>query len=237
MAKLNDEWTVAPHGALIELEPGLLTVIGEVKMPLGRFPRRMTVIALDRGGTAIYSPIPLREPQMRRIEALGDPAYLIVPNPVHRLDIRPFATRFPRAKIVTPPGAQSAVKKAVRPVQTAARLGDEAKAVVVAGTGDRELALLVRKKTKSLITNDIIGNIRSPRGIGGWLITRLLRFGPKPHVPRDVRGLLIADKAALAAQFREWAEVGLDRLIPSHGDIIATPAPVLRRLANELGRA
>ncbi|MGZ2412203.1 hypothetical protein ACUXST_001624 [Sphingomonas sp. F9_3S_D5_B_2] len=235
MAKLHDEWVVAPHGPLREIEPGLLTVVGEIKMPLGAFPRRMTVIALERGGTALYSPIPLREPDMKRIEALGEPAYLIVPNPAHRLDIRAFHHRYPRAKVVTAPGAKSRVEEAVKPAQTSARLGKSASLIVVAGTGEREVALLVGGERSSLITNDIIGNVRSPRGIGGWLINRILRFGPKPHVPRDVRGLLINDKEALATQFRLWAEIeGLERIIPSHGEIIADPGPVLRRLADEL---
>lgn len=234
MAKLNDGWTVQPHGPLTELEPGLLTVVGEIKMPLGKFPRRMTVVAIDKSRTALYSPIPLKEPDMRAIEALGEPAYLIVPNAAHRLDIRAFRKRYPRARILTAPKAKSAVEEAVKPVQTSARLGDDAKVIVVPGTGQRELALLIRRRTVSLVANDIIGNVRSPRGIGGWLINRLLRFGPTPHIPRDVRGLLIADKAALAGQFRAWADEGLDRIIPSHGTIIDDPAPVLRRLAAEL---
>jgi hypothetical protein len=235
MPKLHDEWIVQPHGPLHEVEPGLLTVVGEIKMPLGSFPRRMTIVALDGGGTALYSPIPLREPDMQRIAGLGEPRYLIVPSPAHRLDIRPFKHRYPGAKVVSAPGAKARVADAVKPVQTSARLGSPAKIVVVPGTGERELALLVRGKTVSLVTNDIIGNVRSPRGVGGWLINRLLRFGPNPHVPRDVRGLLIEDKAALASQLRAWAEIpGLTRIIPSHGEIIRNPAHVLRALASEL---
>ena len=236
MAKLNDEWFVGHHRPLHEIEPGLLTVVGEIAMPLTRFPRRMTVVALERNRTALYSPIPLREPDMRRIETLGDPTYLIVPNPAHRLDIRAFHKRYPKAKVVTAPAAKSAVGEAVTPVQVGANLGKAASLIVVDGTGERELAMLVRGKSLSLVTNDIIGNVQSPRGVGGWLINRLFRFGPKPHVPRDVRGLLIEDKAALAAQLQEWAEIeGLARLLPSHGQIIDDPAPVLRRLAADLG--
>ena len=37
MAKLHDEWTVLPHGQLRELEHGLLTVVGQIPMPLGNF--------------------------------------------------------------------------------------------------------------------------------------------------------------------------------------------------------
>lgn len=235
MAKLHDEWMVAPHGALREIEPGLLTVVGEITMPLAKFPRRMTVIGLERGRTALYSPIPLREPEMQRIEALGDPAYLIVPNAAHRLDIRAFKRRYPKAKVVTAPGAKTAVEEAVAPVQTSARLGDDVTIIAVTGTKGRELALLVRRKSVSLITNDIIGNVRSPSGVGGRLVNWLLRFGPTPHVPRDVRGALIADKAELAGQLRAWADIGLlKRILPSHGQIIDNPAPVLQRLAEEL---
>src|SRR5687768_16581183 len=71
MAKLNDKWIVQPHGELIELSDGILTVEGTIVMPLGNFPRRMTVLALRDGGSAIWSPIPLREPEMTRIESLG----------------------------------------------------------------------------------------------------------------------------------------------------------------------
>ena len=40
-------------------------------MPLGCFPRRMNVVALAGGGTAIYSAIALDAPEMARIEATG----------------------------------------------------------------------------------------------------------------------------------------------------------------------
>ena len=80
MAKALDQWTVYPHGELTELDTGVLTVTGDIPMPLGNFPRRMTVVALNGGGTAIWSAIALDEPQMARIEALGAPSVLIVPN-------------------------------------------------------------------------------------------------------------------------------------------------------------
>ena len=60
MAKLHDHWEVLPHGPLQKIAPGLLTVVGQIPMPLGNFPRRMTVIALDKGRTGIFSPFPLR---------------------------------------------------------------------------------------------------------------------------------------------------------------------------------
>lgn len=236
MAKLNDDWIVQPHGSLRELEPGLLTVVGQIPMPLGNFPRRMTVVDLGRKRTAIFSPIPLPDAQMGRIEDLGAPAYLIIPNASHRLDLRPFHARYPKARIVTAPGAKTGVEQAARPAQTRAQLGGRADLVTLAGCGDAELALLVYGKGGvTLLTNDVIGNVGHPHGIGARVMARLMGFGPKPRITRAAKRFFIKDKAALAAQFREWADIdGLKRIIPSHGDIIDRPSALLRRLADSL---
>ena len=45
MPKFHTEWTVFPHGPVEMIDDGILTVQREIRMPLGRFPRRMTVVA------------------------------------------------------------------------------------------------------------------------------------------------------------------------------------------------
>ena len=219
-----------------EIAPGLLTVVGQIPMPLGNFPRRMTIIALDKGRTTIFSPIPLREEAMGGIEALGTPAFLIIPNGGHRLDLRPFHARFPKAKIVTAPGSKARVEEAAKPVQVRATLGDRARLVTLAGCDEGELAMLVTTgKDVSLLTNDVIGNVAHPKGPGAWVMSRLMGFGPKPRITRPAMRFFIKDKAALAAQFREWAQIkGLRRLIPSHGEIVDRPAALLKRLSDDL---
>lgn len=62
--KFNEEWTVGPHGDVENIAEGVLSVPGEIVMPLGRFPRRMTVVRLEDGTTAIWSAIALAEPDM-----------------------------------------------------------------------------------------------------------------------------------------------------------------------------
>ena len=205
-------------------------------MPLGNFPRRMTVIAFGKKRTAIFSPIPLREEAMARIEALGEPAYLIVPNGGHRLDLRPFHARYPEAKIVTAPGSKKLVEAAAKPVQTRAALGDAVQIITLAGCDEGEMALLVRQgREVTLLTNDVIGHVVHPEGIGAWIMSRLMGFGPRPRITRPARWFFIKDKAALAVQFREWSAMpGLKRIIPSHGDIIDRPAALLVRLAQGL---
>ena len=238
MPKLHDEWTLLPHGPLRELAPGLLTVVGQIPMPLGNFPRRMTVVGLERKRTAIYSPIALGDEQMERIEALGEPAFLIIPNGAHRLDLRPFHKRYPKAKIVTASRTKTAIAEAAEPVETKAALGKSAELITVAGTQEREIAMLVRHADGcSLVTNDLIGNVGHPKGAGAWVMSRLMGFGPKPRIPKGARKFFITDPKALAEQLRQWAAIeGLRRIVPSHGDVIDNPAPVLRALASALDK-
>lgn len=236
MAKLHDRWEVLPHGPVREVAPGILTVVGQIPMPLGNFPRRMTVVAIDRKRSAIFSPMPLREHSMIAIEALGAPAYLIVPNGGHRLDLRPFHARYPKAKIVTAPGSKARVEEAARPAQARASLGRHARLLTLAGCKERELVLRIDRDSEvTLVTNDVIGNVAHPEGFGARLMSRLLGFGPRARVTRPARWFFIEDRAALAAQFREWANIeGLKRLIPSHGDIVDRPGALLERLAKSL---
>ena len=139
MPKFNDEWKVAPHGRLERLDEGLLTVAGEIRMPLGNFPRRMTVVRLRGRRTAIWSAIPLAEPEMREIEALGDPTFLIVPGSAHRLDIKPWKHRYPKAKVVCAPGAVDAVEKVVKVDGTGDILNDPSvRMEIVPGVAEKE---------------------------------------------------------------------------------------------------
>jgi hypothetical protein len=239
LAKLHDRWTVLPHGRLREIDYGLLTVVGQIPMPLGNFPRRMTVVGLSGKRTALFSPIPLAEAEMDRIEALGEPAFLIIPGCHHRLDARPFHARYPKAKVVTPSGARDMVSEAVPVDLVLDQLKDaDTSFLTVAGTANRESALLVRRPGgASLLVNDIIAHVANPRGPGAWLMARLFGFGAtRPAIPRPIRKKLVAEPDALAAQLEQWAATpGLVRVIPSHGEVIdREPAAELLRLAQTL---
>lgn len=239
MAKWLESWTVLPHGPLEEIDDGLLTVAGEIRMPLGNFPRRMTVIRLAGDRTAIWSAIALEEPLMQRIESLGAPAVLIVPNDHHRMDLKIWKARYPQAKVLAPPAAKAAVEEAAPVDATSDILADPDVAYEnVPGLLDRESAVTVRRRAgTSLIVNDIIGHVRHPHGIGAQIMGRLFGFGVGgAQIPWPAKLLLVRDKAALAARFRAWAaDPALRRIIVSHGDPITDdPAGTLRRLADGL---
>lgn len=240
MAAFLTEWTVQPHGDLVELDDGLLTVEGTIRMPLGNFPRRMTVVALAGGGLAIWSAIALREPEMRRLEAIGTPRWLIVPGIAHRLDAHIWKQRYPDLRVLCPPGAALTVAEAVPVDATSDPFGEPAlRFIVVPGARAREAALLVRRQGRAtLVVNDIVANVRHPNGLGAHIMARLLGFGVKrARMPWVGRRLFLDDGPALAAALREWAaEPGLSRVIPSHGDVIsANPQGALLRIARDLG--
>ena len=44
MIQTYQHWKVRPHGKLSRVDEGILTVTGPIRMPLGSFPRRMTVV-------------------------------------------------------------------------------------------------------------------------------------------------------------------------------------------------
>jgi len=239
MGRFNTEWIVGLHGPLDRLDTGLFTVPGEIVMPLGRFPRRMTVAALSGGRVAIWSAIPLREPEMLQIDAMGEVAVLIVPGPGHRLDIAPWKARYPSARVVCPPGAQRAVEEVVPVEATGDVLNDsEVRLETVAGVGELEGALLVRREGRlTLVVNDILANVRHPHGIGANIMARLLGFGVRrPRMPRIGKRMFVKDIDALAGEFRRWAaDPGLARIVVSHGDVIdENPRAVLERVASDL---
>jgi len=239
MPQVHQDWTVLPHRQLREVDDGILTVEGDIPMPLGNFPRRMTVVRLVRNRTAVFSAIALREKAMKTVEALGKPAFLIVPNGHHRLDAPAWKKRYPRLRVLGPPGARDSVAKAVPVDATDDVIGDKSvDFVTVAGTSGGEAALVVRRKGgTTLIVNDVIANVRHPRGLGAKIMARLFGFGVRgPQVPRVFKRFMVKDRRALAQQFRAWAQLpDLKRIIVSHGDpITATPARVLQRLADRL---
>jgi hypothetical protein len=241
MPRFNSEWKVGPHGRLRKLDEGLLTVAGEIRMPLGNFPRRMTVVGLAGQRTAIWSVIPLAEPQMQEIEALGAPSFLIVPGPGHRLDIRAWKARYPAAKVICPPGAREMVEKAVK-VDATTDIWDDPSIqfVTVPGIAGKEGALLVRREgSTTLVLNDLLANVSHPHGLGAHIMARLLGFGVSaPQVPYVGKWMFVKDKAAFASAFRNWADdSSLERIIVSHGDVLEdNPRRVLRDVADSLAR-
>jgi hypothetical protein len=238
MSKPFTEWKVLPHGKLTAIEDDILTVVGEIPMPVGDLQRRMTVVRLHDRRLVIFSAVALDEEEMRALEDFGDPAFLIVPNDHHRLDSRIWKDRYPAMQVITPRDAHEKVEKIVHVDATSADFGDpDITLITVPGTREHEAALEIRRPNgTTLVLNDVVGNMQITSGFGGWLLRMMGFAGNKPHVPFPVKVAMIHDKAALAVQLRRWAELpALKRILVSHGSAIEDdPRGALRKLAVSL---
>src|SRR5450631_982858 len=238
MSKPLQQRKVLPHGKLTKIDDNIMTVTGDIHMPLMDLPRRMTVVRLSDGRLVVFSAIALDEDEMARLEAFGRPAYLIVPSDKHRLDAKIWKIRYPEMRVVAPEGSRKAIAKVV-PVDTSAPRFDDPNVqfVTVPGTREHESALVVHTRNgTTLVLNDIVGNIRNASGVGGWLLGVVGFAGKKARIPGVVKMAMIKDKEALRAQLMDWSKIeSLKRIIVSHGSAIEdNPRQVLRDLAASL---
>jgi hypothetical protein len=216
----------------------VLTVVGDLPMPLGTFPRRMTVVRLRSGKLVVYSAIALDESEMKELEGFGEPAYLVVPSDIHRMDAKIWKDRYPSMKVLAPAGVRKKVEEVVHVDQTTADFEDPGVSfIVVPGTDEKEAALVVETATgTTLVVSDLIWNVDNRPGIGGFLFKMLGMTGSDPKIPKVVVRKAIKDKAAVRKQLRAWAHINdLNRIIPSHGNIVTRDVPgVLTHLAEAL---
>jgi hypothetical protein len=238
MTEPFSEWTVLPHGKLTAVDTNVLTVTGDLKMPLTDFERRMTVIRLGSGRLVVFSAIALDEEEMRALEEYGRPAFLVVPNDHHRLDARIWKERYPKMQVVAPAGAREKIEEVVK-VDTCLPVFEDphVRWLTVAGTCENEAALLVEGGNgTTLVLNDLIGNMPHGSGVGGWVLRTMDFAGDEPHIPAPVKMLMIREPEALRAQLLEWAALDdLKRILVSHGAPIEDhPQKTLRELAATL---
>lgn len=211
-----------------------MTVTGDLKMPLTLLERRMTLVRLRDGRLVVYSALALDPQQVRVLEDFGTPAFLVVPNHLHRNDAFSWKQRYPTLNVVAPSGARTQVEEVV-PVDTCTPdFGeDSVRFVELPGTASRESPLEEREGERlTLVLNDIVGNLPKSDGV----VLRALGFaGDQPRVPRMVNEALVKNAGALRAQFEAWAEQPVACTLVSHGRPILERAPeVLRSLARSL---
>ncbi len=233
-------WTVLSHGPLERLEDNLWAVSGT--LPRGTMNRRMAVVRLSDGRLVFHNGVPLAPAAMAELEAWGEPAFLVVPNRFHRLDIHAWKARYPALHLLCPEPARRHVSR-VATVDGRLDALPRDPAIEVAplrGTRSGEAALVVRSGgagRATIVFGDTVMNIPHKPGAEG-LVLRLVGSSGGPKVTRIARLLTVRDVAALAADLDRLAETpNLIRLLPSHGEDVTTDAPdVLRHVARDLAR-
>src|SRR5688572_1562808 len=161
-SKANDAWKVLPHGPIEQLEPNLWRVEGSLpNMPLKRV---MAIARTTAGELVIYNPIALEAAEMAQLEALGRPAWLVVPNGWHRLDSKAYAVRYPGARVIAPAGALKKVAAVVDTVRDLAEFPASAERDVelaaMDGMRGMEAVMTVRSGSRvSVVVGDAVFNM------------------------------------------------------------------------------
>ena len=238
MTRPFQQWKVLPHGKLSEIDDNILTVTGDIHMPMMDLPRRMTVVRLNGSRLVVFSAIALNEDEMAEARSVWPSG---VPDRAERQASarrEAWKNRYPAMQVIAPEGARAKVEDVV-PVDTVAPRFDDPNVqfVAVPGTRGHEAALVVRTPNgTTLVLNDLVGNIRSEPGSRSWLLQLAGFAGKEAQIPRVVKMVMIKDANALRAQLMQWAEIeSLKRILVSHGSPIEeNPRQTLRDLASSL---
>jgi hypothetical protein len=218
MAKANTDWKVMWHGPIERLAENLWWVQGAV--PNMSLKRVMVVVRLNDGRLVIHNGIALNAEAMTEIERWGRPAFLLVPNGLHRLDAPAYKKRYPELRVLCPHGARDKVAEVVRVDGTYDDFptDDTVTLETLKGVAGVEGAMIVRSADgQSVVLNDVMFNMDRKRDPLGFLFTTLLGSAPGPRVSRLAKWALVKDKSALRGDFARFAELpDLQRVIVSH---------------------
>lgn len=233
MAKVHESWTVLEHGPLEQLSHNLWRLEGS--LPGMALRRVMTVARLADGGLLVHNGICLEDRQLQELEALGEPAVLVVPNGWHRLDALPFKERFPGARVLCPAGSRKLVEKVIKVDGDYDDFeGDQAVTLEhLDGMKNKEGVVIVRSEDgASVVFNDAVFNQPHQKGVAGFVFKVLGSTG-SPTVSRLFKLMAISDRGAFRAHLERLADLpDLRRIIVSHHRVVEEDAAgVLRGVA------
>ena len=226
------EWTVLPHEPIEKLSDNLWRVQGT--MPGGKVRRQMALARLGDGRVIVHNAIALDEPQMKELEAWGEPAVIFVPNGFHRQDAAIWKARYPNAKVVAPIGSRKRVEKAVAVelVSEEAPHDENVRLLPITGMPMESLLEVRSGADVSLVFCDAVLNMPKL----GFPMSAFLGPTGKVSSPRAMRWFALEDKRGFAQQLDQLAATpGLRRVLFGHGKPVDDqPAAALRQVVEQL---
>ena len=171
------------------------------------------------------SPPPLVDAAAREaIDALGDVAWVVVPNSFHYLYAREFGEHYPAARLFAAPGLAARVPELEIDSEYDGSLpekwGGEIEAVALGPVRGLSELLLFHVASRTLLLTDVAFHMRRyPRAIDRvlWRLAGLpAGFGPG----RTSRAMLLADRDVAREALSRALAWPFERIVVAHGDVI-----------------
>jgi len=230
MAKTPRPWIVTRHDAVEKLEENLWAVAGDV--PGVPVQRRMSIVKLSNGELLFFNAIPLEDALLEEVRSWGRPSMLVVPHHQHMIDAHAFREKlglklYGPAECAEAIGARAELTGALDAIKT----DGDVTVQPLPGVKLGEPAIVVRSPSGrvSVLFGDAIQNTRKETLN---LPFRLMGFGGGPKVVPVFKMMFVKDKPRLKERLTELSELeGLARVVPSHGEIVASAAGVALKSA------
>jgi hypothetical protein len=258
---------------LIPSDPAKVMVIRDItpqittlSVPFLRFGHikvggRGTLVKLQSGAVAVFSPVALTPEVKSKVESLGTLKYIVAPDIEHHIFVSPWSAAFPQAEIIGPEGLPEKREKdlATKGVKFAhvfsksnkldMRISPEFDAEFdyefFHSHENKELVFL-HKPSRTMIEADLLFNLPateqfSKSGVAATsgVLTKL--FGSIMNTRGDMTwqkrfwwyAVGGKDRAGFKASLERVGKWDYDRIIPCHGDVIETGG---KRIMTEMGK-
>ncbi|KAF2804036.1 uncharacterized protein BDZ99DRAFT_452549 [Mytilinidion resinicola] len=245
-------------GKLVPKDPAKVMVIRQVvpnvittfSVPFLRFGRikiggRGTVVRLQSGALAVFSPVALTDEVKATVASLGEVKYIAALDIEHHIFLGPWHAAYPNAKVLGPEGLLekrtkqknedvpfSVVFTANKPTTVDSEFDSEFEYEFVAAHTNKEI-VFNHKPTKTMIEADYIFNLPANEQYskaGGHasdgILTKLFKavnstqgaaMGQRRFIWYAISSGDRKGYAASTAKINEW---DFERIIPCHGDVI-----------------
>ncbi len=195
-----------------------------LKLVVGDIGTRMTVIRLTDHSLFLHSPVALDVYTRRALDELGPVRHVVAPSKVHHFFVGDYIAAYPEARVYGAPGLAQKRKDLrfdeILSEQAPAAWRDDIEQHLFRGVPRMNEVVFFHRATRSLLLTDLAFNVAADNTATArlfyWLVGAAGRFGPH----RMVR-LMIHDRAAARDSVRKILAWDFDRVIVTHGDVLA----------------
>lgn len=209
------ETKIYPYEPPRQLATNLWQIRGSLAVPV---PRNMTIYRVPDGRLVLYSVVAMHEPDMRALEALGEPAFMVMPHVRHQMDAPFYKSRYPRLRVLAPD--PSRVNGVIVDGSLAELEQYGIRAYEIPGSTAHDVVLEL--PITDGVAVSVCELLTHMEGVHGVMALLMKAFGPPGGefgVARAVRWREVDDRAAVRAWMREVSErEDLKMVLMGHGE-------------------